>query len=131
MSLTGLLAKLIPEDEYFLDYMTITVDRVITGVDIDDDMNRDLVVRDMAQEAIHMAEANFKEMNMPFFPPENCRLPFIKNEDHMAIIRDRLAHEEARKLAAEQARHRRDLLKNGKKLTGGKEREKRAAEKAT
>lgn len=99
--------------------------------DVNDDLNRELVLHQQCLDAVREARHLLKKEGAPFSRPSDYFAEMIKSDEQMGRIKQKLTDEAAGRKAAAEAKKQRDLKKFGKQVQVAKLQERNKAKKDT
>ncbi|KAL9587416.1 MAG: hypothetical protein Q9212_000231 [Teloschistes hypoglaucus] len=99
--------------------------------DVNDDLNRELVLHQQCLDAVREARHLLKQEGAPFSRPSDYFAEMIKSDEQMGRIKQKLTEDAAGRKAAAEAKKQRDLKKFGKQVQVAKLQERNKAKKDT
>lgn len=118
----------------FVTHLSVTGDGAATEAeipDVMDDLQRELAFYGQALAAARKGRARCRAEGVPFARPNDYFAEMVKDDGHMAKVKDRLIQEASAKKASAEARKLRDLKKFGKQVQVAKLQERQKAKKDT
>lgn len=99
--------------------------------DVNDDLNRELVLHQQCLDAVREARHLLRKEGAPFSRPSDYFAEMIKSDEQMGRIKQRLTDEAVNRKAAAEAKKQRDLKKFGKQVQVAKLQERDKTKKDT
>ena len=121
----------LPTDLPFSAYQSLVTSSPVEIPDINDDLNRELVLYRQCLDGAERGRGLLKLEGAPFTRPSDFFAETVKSDEHMEKIRQQMADEAAKKQATREAKKQRELKKFGKQTQIVREQERAMAKRAT